>query len=181
MSASNRTITGKSHRKEIEIEVGGVLICTASYNPKSELFIRNVARVVQTLNNLSKIRGIKLRDLPEIDDEEGLDALDAASTELGGLADAYDTFIAASDKIIGIGVTETIIDEDDQNLTLFNKVFNPIFEEYVKVRKAKMDGYRADPQIAVNVPAALPELAPVPDMSVAINNAGVSSQNEPIN
>jgi len=150
-------ITGQSYRREHDVVVANKVICTISYNPKSELFGRNVARLLQALSGLAKTRNIKIPDLPNLPEEENgaadeqreafADALERAAEPLGKFADAYDVFIAAADKIGGCGVTEAILDEDDEKLTLFSKAFAPIFEEYNKQRRAKTNKYRANPQV----------------------------------
>ena len=174
MSANKRSISGKSHRKEVEVIVAGEIICTVRYNPRSEIFVRDVSRLVQALNDLAQMRGIDLPELPEIDDwDKDLTVLDSASDSLGEVADKFDTFIAAADKIIGNGVTEAIIAEDDENMTLFNKVFNPIFEEYGEARRTKIDKYRATPKAATGSP--LPEVTPDPDPPKTVTDADTAA------
>ena len=164
MPANERIINAKTHRQKIKVMLDDEeLLCTVTYNPRSAIFLREMARLAQALSGVGTLRGINIPSLPEISDgdEGALDALDAAAGAFGGIADAFDALVAASDKIIGSGVTDAILAEDDENLTLFNAVYAPIFEEYVKVRSEKMDKYRATPKAATG--STLPEIIPTPD------------------
>ena len=174
MSGNERTIRGESHKSKIEVEVDGEIICTVSYNPKSELFVRNMARLVQALNEVAKLDGFAMPSFPEDDDDDpgaSLDALDSAGKALGQLADTFDEFIAAADKIIGVGVAESIIAEDDDNMTLFMSVLEPIFADYKKAREEKTNKYRTKPKpLPAPTPASAsaPIQAALPDPSLAV-------------
>jgi len=140
-----QNITQSSNRQSIDVIVDGELITTAKFNPRSEMFLRDVARLIDALNIITKTRNIKFPELPDTDDDDQFVAsLDAVSKPLNEFADSIDGFIAASDKIVGAGVTEAIMREDDEKFSLFNKIYAPIFDEYGKQRGAKTGKYRAN-------------------------------------
>lgn len=160
-------ITGESRRLEYPVIVAGETICTIKSYPESALFERDMARLIQAISGLGKMRniGIDITDLPkepappedgalqEVIDayEQELDAyrdsfmdvLDIAAPHFSNAADAIDALIAAGDKIAGKGCTEAILYNDNESFELFNAAFAPIFAEYSKKRGAKTNKYRA--------------------------------------
>jgi len=146
-----RTVTIADHGQQFEVvNEAGRQICTIIYYPKSQLFARNVARLIQELQTLSKFSKSKLDGLPETIDtedaedvEEVMEQLERTAKPLIDYADAIDAFIVASDKIIGKGATESILENDDESLTNYMKIMNPIFKEYGEQRGKKVDKYRA--------------------------------------
>ena len=139
-----RTIDIKTGRKKIEITLDGDDYCTVSYNPGSELFSRNVARMIQALGELGKHRDIDIPDFA--DGGEPLDEISQISGTLGGFADAFDAFIEATDKIIGKGITEAILEYDNEDMAILMSVLEPVFEDYAKARGGRLDKYRANPK-----------------------------------
>ena len=135
-------IVAESYKKSIDVVVAGNIITTIVYNPHSPLFERNMARLVQSLNEISKTRNIKFPEIPEGEDDS-IGTIESISEPLGKFADAIDMFISAADKIGGTGVTERILGEDDGKFTLFNLAYAPIFNDYAELRGAKTGKYKA--------------------------------------
>lgn len=153
-------------KREIEVvSTDGEHICTVVYYPGNEtIFQRNVIRLFEALHGGMKQKGINVPDFPdeptppETEDEDAIaayekgmedhlkgfeSALDTIMPSLSKIADNIDAIIEAGDKIAGQGVTEKILETDDNDWTNFNIVFAPIFEEYARQRGEKTSKYRA--------------------------------------
>ena len=141
---SGTAIYGESNRRQYDVIIAGEKICTISYNPNNViLFGRNVSRLIRALSELRNTGTFNIAELPElIETKEDFEAMEQATAPLTNFADKVDEFIYAADKIAGIGMTEAILEEDDENLTLFMKAFQPILDEYGKQRKLKTDKYK---------------------------------------
>lgn len=137
-------IIGTVNKIKIPVFVDGEELAIVKVNPNSPLIMRDIAKIVKLLNGgLTDDIDLSDEDKAALAEGGDLDALKRISTPLIKIADFMDDIISACDKLFGAGVTELVLANDDDTLSLLKQLFDAVVREVAQARKGLSDKYKA--------------------------------------